>query len=86
MVNNILKVILKNASLLTLAYPIFVLGILLAIALSTALSAILLILLPTLWMPFVAVISCRALASSLDTVELYRQKQAELEEEKKSKS
>ena len=81
-----LKVILKNASLLTLAYPIFVLGILVAVALATALSAVLLILLPTLWMPFVAVISCRALATSLDTVELYRQKQAELEEEKKRES
>ena len=81
-----LKLILKNASLLTLAYPLFILGIMVTIALATALSAVLLILLPTLWMPFVAVISCRALSSSLDTVEAYRQKQAELEEEKNRES
>jgi len=78
-----LKTILKNASLLTLAYPIFVLGILITIALATVLSGVLLILLPTLWMPFIAVLNCRALASSVDRVETYRKAQAELEEEKK---
>ena len=77
-----LKIIFKNASLLTLAYPFFALAVLVLIVLATALSGVLLILLPTLWMPFVAVLNCRALESSLEQVNLYRQKQAELEEEK----
>lgn len=77
-----LKLILKNASLLTLAYPFFVLVLLIVIILFTALSTLLmLILLATLWMPFISLLNNRALVSSLDQVEQYRVTQAELEKD-----
>jgi uncharacterized membrane protein YesL len=78
-----LKVMLKNASLLTLAYPLFALGILVVTALVTALSVLLvLILLATVWMPFVAILNSRATISSLEQVEGYRQAQKELDQER----
>jgi uncharacterized membrane protein YesL len=77
-----LRLILKNGSLLTLAYPVFALGILIAIVLFTALSALLVILLPTLWMPLVTLLNNRALVSSLGEVERYQQAQIELDEER----
>jgi uncharacterized membrane protein YesL len=77
-----LKLILKNASLLTLAYPFFVLGILIVFVLMTALSVLLVfILLPTLWMPFVTLLFNRALTSSLDEVEQFRKAREELDED-----
>jgi uncharacterized membrane protein YesL len=64
-----LTVILKNSGALTLAYPFFALGILVTAALATAVSVLLLlILLATAWMPFIAVLSSRATLSSLDEV------------------
>jgi uncharacterized membrane protein YesL len=76
-----LWLILKNGSLLTLAYPIFALGILVGVVLVTALSVLLVILLPTLCMPLVALINNRALVSSLGEVEQYQQARKELDEE-----
>jgi uncharacterized membrane protein YesL len=76
-----LKLILKNAALLTLAYPLFALGILIAAALATALSGVLVILLPTIWLPFVALLYSRATFSSLRQVEAFQQAKLELEEE-----
>jgi hypothetical protein len=77
-----IRVILKNASLLTLAYPFYALVILVVALLVTALSvALVFVLLATLWMPFVAVLFSRATRSSLNEVEAYRQRQAELEQE-----
>jgi uncharacterized membrane protein YesL len=77
-----LRLILKNASLLTLAYPVFALGILIVTVLATALSALLVfILLATLWMPFVAILNSRAAISSLQEVEDFRQRQSEIKEE-----
>ena len=68
-----LALILKNAGALTLAYPFFVLGILLVAALTTALSLLLLlILLATVWMPFIAVLNSRATLSSLDEAKHYQ--------------
>jgi uncharacterized membrane protein YesL len=77
-----LKLILKNASLLTLSYPLFVLGICIVIVLVTALSALLPILF-LLWMPFVSTLNNRALTFSLERVKEYQRAQRELEEEKK---
>lgn len=77
-----LKLMLKNASLLTLAYPLFALGILVVTALVTALSVLLVfILLATVWMPFIAILNSRATVSSLQQVEGYRQRQEEIEQE-----
>jgi uncharacterized membrane protein YesL len=76
-----LKLILKNASLLTLAYPLFALGILIATILMTTVSVLLVILLATLWMPFVALLNSRATVSSLQEVESYRKRELELEAE-----
>jgi uncharacterized membrane protein YesL len=73
--------ILKNAALLVLAYPFFALGILIVALLTTALSGVLPFLLITIWMPFVAVLYSRAMVSSLQEVEAYRQRQVELEQE-----
>ena len=81
-----LRLILKNGSLLTLAYPFFALGILIGIVLVTALSALLVILLPTLWMPLVTLINNRALVSSLGEVEQYQQAQEDLDKETKEES
>ena len=76
------KVILKNASLITLAYPFYALVILIIALLATALSILLVfILLATLWMPFVTVLFSRATFSSLGEVEAYRQRETELEQE-----
>ncbi len=76
----------KNAALLTLAYPLFTLLILIVLVLITVLSVISLILMPTLWMPFVALLNNRALVSSLGQVEQYRQAQQELDEEREEES
>jgi uncharacterized membrane protein YesL len=76
-----LWLIYKNGSLLTLAYPFFAVGVLLGLLLVTALSVLLIILLPTLWMPLVALINSRALVSSLGEVEQYQQAQEELDQE-----
>jgi hypothetical protein len=74
--------VLKNAAALTLAYPFFALGILLVIFLATALSLLLLlILLATVWMPFIAILNCRATLSSLDEVKQYRAKAEEIRQE-----
>ena len=73
---------LKNASLLTLAYPFYALVTLIIALLATALSvALVFVLVATIWMPFVAVLFSRATVSSLKQVEAYRQAQAELEQE-----
>jgi uncharacterized membrane protein YesL len=77
-----LRLLLKNASLLTLAYPFFALGILIVTLLATALSALLLfIFLATVWMPFVAILNCRATVSSLGEVDQFRQRQIDLGQE-----
>jgi uncharacterized membrane protein YesL len=76
-----LLLIFKNAALLVLAYPFFALLILIVLVLITVLSVISLILMPTLWMPFVALLNNRALVSSMRLVEQYRQAQQELDEE-----
>jgi hypothetical protein len=81
-----LLLIFKNGSLLTLAYPFFALGILVGLLLVTALSVLLIILLPTLWMPLVALINSRALVSSLGEVEQYQQAQEELDREEEEES
>jgi uncharacterized membrane protein YesL len=77
-----IKVILKNASLLTLAYPFFALVTLVIAVLTAALSVAVVVLLVTVWMPFVAVLFSRATRSSLDQVEDFRRAQAELEQER----
>ncbi len=78
-----LRQTLRNAGLLVLAYPLFALGIALVTVLATALSVLLLaVLVATLCMPFVAVLCSRASLSSLEEVERYRQRSAELEEER----
>lgn len=69
-----LKVVIKNAAMLTLAYPFFSLGILVVALLATALSVLLLfVLVATVWMPFVAVLNSRALVSTLEIVEQFRE-------------
>ena len=71
-----LRAVVKNAATLTLAYPFFSLGILIVALAATAISVLLLfVLVATLWMPFVAVLSSRALVSSLEAVEEYREQQ-----------
>jgi uncharacterized membrane protein YesL len=77
------RLMFKNASLLSLAYPFFALAILIGLVLVTALSGFLIILLPTVWMPLVTLINNRALVSSLGEVEQYQQAQEELDEEEK---
>lgn len=80
-----LLLILKNAALLTLAFPLFALGILVVMALATALSALLLfVLLATVWMPFIAILGSRATISSLEEVDAIRQRQAEIEQERET--
>jgi hypothetical protein len=71
---------------LTLAYPFFALGILIGLLLLTALSVLLVILLPTLWMPLVTLLNNRALVSSLGQVEQYQQAQEELDREEGEES
>jgi len=56
------------------------------LVLITVLSVISLILMPTLWMPFVALLNNRALVSSLGQVEQYRQAQQELDQERGGES
>lgn len=63
--------IVKNASLLTLAFPVFTLVITVLIVFVTILSVGLPILL-VLWMPFVSVLSCRAFKSSLQQVDIVK--------------
>jgi len=71
------KVVVKNAAMLVLAYPLFSLGILIVVLAATALSVLLLlVLVATVWMPFVAVLSSKALVSRLEAVEEYRQQRA----------
>ncbi len=78
-----LSLILKNGGALTLAYPFFALGILLVATLATALSLLLLlILLATVWMPFIAVLNSRATLSSLDEAKQYQAKSAEIRRER----
>jgi uncharacterized membrane protein YesL len=77
-----LKLLLKNASLLTLSYPFFAFTICIVLLLVTALS-ILLPVLFLLWMPFVSLLNNRALTSSLEQVEAFQKTRRELEEEKK---
>jgi len=77
-----LSLVLKNGGALTLAYPFFALGILLVIALATALSVLLLlVLLATVWMPFIAILSSRATLSSTEEVKHYRARSAEIRQE-----
>jgi uncharacterized membrane protein YesL len=76
-----LKLILKNAALLALAFPFFTLGIMIVTALLTTISAVAFLLLVTVWMPFVALLNSRAMVSSLEQVERLRQAQAELKAE-----
>jgi uncharacterized membrane protein YesL len=78
------RLIVKNGGLLALAYPLYALIILVVTVLVTALSVFLVILLPTLWMPFVAVLYSRATVSSLEEVQAYRQRQEDLEAEAES--
>jgi uncharacterized membrane protein YesL len=79
-----IKLMFANAARLALAFPVFSLGVLIVAVFATALSLFLLLVLTvTLWMPFVAVLCNRALASSLEEVERYRRIQAELEEKRK---
>ena len=56
-------------------------GALITTVLATALSAVVALLLVTIWMPFVAVLNSRATVSSIQQVEDYRRAEAELEEE-----
>jgi uncharacterized membrane protein YesL len=81
-----LQIMFKNGALLSLAYPFFALGILISLALITALSGLTIILLPTLWMPLIALINNRALVSSLGEVEQYQQAQEELDQEGQEES
>jgi len=83
-----LSLVVKNGGALTLAYPLFALGILLVLALATALSILLLlILLATVWMPFIAVLSSRATLSSIEEVKHYQAASAEMRQERdKAKS
>ncbi len=77
-----LRTMLKNASLLTLAFPLYGVTILVVAVLATALSALLLVfLLATLWMPFIAILTCRATISSVREVEAIQKSQAEVQEE-----
>ena len=56
----------RNAAQLVLAFPLFSFLTLLVALLSTALSVVLIVLLPTIWMPFVALLFSRAFVSSWD--------------------
>jgi hypothetical protein len=74
--------IFKNAAMLTLAFPFFALGILLVTFLASALSVLLLlVLMATVWMPFIAVLNSRALVSSLAEVNRYQEMQVEMDSE-----
>lgn len=64
---------MKNAGLLTLAFPVFTLVIMAFIVFVTALSVGLPLLL-LLWMPFVSTLSCRAFESSLQQVDVVKQR------------
>jgi hypothetical protein len=78
-----LSLILKNAAALVFAYPVFALAILLIMALVTAVSLLLLlILVATAWMPFLALLSSQATLSSIDEVERFRARSAEIREER----
>lgn len=72
---------LKNAGLLTLAYPLFAAGIVVVIVLVTLLSLVLTPLLVTVWMPFVTLLNNRALVSSIKEVEEYRRREQEIKAE-----
>ncbi len=72
---------LKNAALLTLAYPLFAAGMVVVIVLVTALSLLLTPLLFTVWMPFVSLLNNRALVSSIKEVKEYRRREREIEAE-----
>lgn len=76
-----LKIMLKNAGLLTLAFPLYGMTILVVTALVTVLSVVLVILLATVWMPFVTILFCRATISSVREVEAIQKSQAEIQEE-----
>jgi hypothetical protein len=77
-----LLLVLRNAGALVFAYPFFALGILLVMALVTALSVLLLlILVATVWMPFIAILSSRATLSSIEEVRSFRAWSAEIREE-----
>ena len=80
-----LRTMLKNASLLTLAFPLYGITILVVAALATALSVLLLVfLLATAWMPFIAILACRATISSVREVETIQKSQAEVQDEMKT--
>ncbi|MBN1642637.1 MAG: DUF624 domain-containing protein [Anaerolineae bacterium] len=84
--NPSLRRLLRNAGSLVLAYPLFALGIAIVTVLATALSVLLLaVLFATLWMPFVAVLCSAATRSSLQEVEHYRQRRAELDQERQKR-
>lgn len=73
--------IMKNTSLLTLAFPVFTLVIAITLILVTALSVALPLLL-LVWMPFVAILSSCALESSLERADILREvwREREVEE------
>lgn len=75
-----LKLILKNASLLTLSFPFFVVGLLIVQLLFTALSIAIPILLMLL-LPFLATSRNRALVVSLQQVKEIQERQQEVQEE-----
>lgn len=76
-----LRIMLKNASLLTLAFPLYGVTILIVAVLATALSVVIVVLLATIWMPFVAILFCRAAISSVREVEAIQKSQQEIEKE-----
>jgi uncharacterized membrane protein YesL len=61
-----LGLLFKNAAQLVVVFPLFCLLMLLVALLSTALSAVVIVLLVTVWMPFIALLFSRAFASSWD--------------------
>jgi hypothetical protein len=58
--------IFKNSAQLVIVFPLFCLLIVLIALLSTALSVVLILLLVSIWMPFIAILFSRAFVSSWD--------------------
>ena len=76
-----LRTMLRNAGLLTLAFPLYGVTLLVITALVTALSIVLVVLLVTVWIPFVAILFCRATISSVREAEAIQKSQDEVQEE-----
>jgi hypothetical protein len=71
----------KNSAQLVIAFPLFCLLMVLIAVLSTALSVVLVLLVISIWMPFIAILFSRAFASSWDEAVRIQQRHQEANEQ-----